>query len=74
MVWDAMFWDGMVWGRDETGGAAYNHEGVDDGEPVDLLVGGIEVDVPSRRPLDVGIFPSHVIPATSSGRDGQSLG
>ena len=31
----------------------HNHEGVDDGEPVDLVVGHQEIGVPARGPLDV---------------------
>lgn len=61
-----------------TGQEENNHEGVDDREPMDLIVGHQKVDVPARSPLDVLVLPlDGVSPNNSSlflSRDGERLG
>mmetsp|Transcript_27966 Transcript_27966/g.65311 ORF Transcript_27966/g.65311 Transcript_27966/m.65311 type:complete len:466 (-) Transcript_27966:756-2153(-) len=38
-----------------------DHERIDDREPVDLIVAHVQVEVPSRRPFDVGQLPLDVV-------------
>ena len=38
-----------------------DHDGVHDGEPVDLRIRHLEVHVPARRPLDGRCLPVHIV-------------
>ena len=44
---------------DDPGQEEDHHDGVDDGEPMNLRVRHLQIDVPARGPLDVRLVPLH---------------
>lgn len=46
---------------DDAAEEQHNDDGVDNREPVDLRVGHLKVEVPTRRPLDVALLPHDVV-------------
>ena len=39
----------------------HDHQRVDDGEPMDLFVGCIKINIPTARPLDVRVLELDVV-------------
>ena len=52
---------------DDAGEEEDHHDGVDDGEPVNLRVRHLQVDVPARGPLDVRLVPLHRVGEVEAG-------
>lgn len=47
--------------RDDARQQQHYHERVQDGEPVDLVVAHVEVEIPAARPRDRRVLPHHVV-------------
>ena len=56
---------------DDAGQEEDHHDRVDDGEPVDLRVRHLQVDVPARGPLDVGPVPLYRVGEVEAGLPSQ---